>query len=258
MHQHINRFVYYCDKDGSVLSQDTVPFEPAVAIMNEWRYSYGQKSDWSGFTDNYSGYRILRTNNMFYPVYVVDAARYDKNLNWREVDGFLNNWSNQDELCAGLGKAFLVIAAKISLYLFRAYPQYLEGPRGNSDWRHNNEDVYFNYKNGRYAFEQMAQMICQYLGVTYRPSGNVRDSYGLLYFPSSELANEVLYSLAYALWYDYDGARNRWRVNWDYVNKYGGLYSADYPNTSLYEGLTDSFHTYDEILELTDRFRRQY
>ena len=71
-------------------------------------------------------------------------------------------------------------------------------------------------------------------------------------------AKAAISSLAYALWYDKDGARNRWRVNWDYVNKYGGLYSANHPNTSLYEGLTESFHTYDEILELTDRFRRQY
>ena len=257
MHNYIDRYVYYFDKDARILSKDVVPFEPAVVIMNEWRYNHGQSNTWAGFTDNYAGYRTLRTNRMFYPVYVIDAAKYDTRLNWRDADAALNDWYNPDELCAGPGKAFLVIAAKVSLYLFQAYPQYLEGPSGNKNWR-GNDDVYFNYRNGSGAFEQMARMICQYLGVTYRPSGDVKDSYGVLYSPAYDLANEALYSLAYALWYDYDGARARWKVNGDYLRKYDGLKDVSYPDTALYDALKESFGTYNSILELSARFQRQY
>ena len=179
MHQHIDRFVYYYDKDGSVLSEKTVPFEPAVAIINEWRYNYGQASSWAGITQSYPMERALRNNKMFYPVYVLDAAKYAVNWDWAKISANLTDWDNPDELCAGLGKAFLVMTAKIALYLFQTFPQYLVGPRGNKDWRQN-EDVYYDYKNGDVAFRRMVKWLCEYFGVTYRESCKVKDSYGLL------------------------------------------------------------------------------
>ena len=250
-------YVYYFDKDTQRLSDDCIPYEPSVAMLNSL-----VGTPWS--TSPYEVERFFSREPSFYGLYILNGIKMSEHSDWKwaEIDLKLNKWENQT-YSAPLGHAFLVMCAKVTLYLWKLYPQYLMGSRSGANYRNNNDDIYFDYKKAPWAYEDIIKMLCKYLGVTYRPSGKLAERIsnysGTIYSPAATACDEALYSLAYALWYDCDGARDRWRVPGEYLRKYDKFDGDHHYEIGLfYEELKKSFETFAAIVQLNDRFARQY
>ena len=248
-------YIYVFDGTKKLLDERCIPYEPSVAMLNTL-----VGTPWS--TDSYEVERFFSREPSFYGLYVLNGIKMREHSDWKwaEIDLGLTNWVKQT-YSSSLGHAFLTMCAKVTLYLWKLYPQYLTGSRSGDNYRNDNDEIYFNYQKAPWAFEDIVKRLCSYLGVTYRPSGRMEENtkYGRIFAPAGTACEEALYSLAYALWYDRDGARDRWRVPGDYVRKYD-KFDGDhhYESGLFYEELKKSFETFAAIVQLNDRFSRQY
>lgn len=255
---YLDEYICFFDQSAPLLSERHIPYHPTIVVANamkELPYVFG----------SYEMERTFRRTALLYPLYVIAGAKHyclsgKSGWNWAEIDLRLNAWSLSDDDGTALGKAFLVLGAKIQLYTWSVYPQYLFGERGED--KSHNVDIYFRYDaGGRRIFEDIVESMCRYLGVTHRPTGKPEKEYGTnktIYFPADTIAAEALYSLAYALWYDCDGARARWGVKPEHIARYDGLTSVSYPARALYDSLVEAYSSYAAILRLNEYFKRQY
>lgn len=249
-------YIYSIDGTAPKLGQWAIPFEPSIAMINDLG-----NGDWSAVTNLYAYSR----NDAFYPVYILDRllrAGVDDG-SWANIDSKLNALYPATG-ATSLGHAFLVLGVKASVYLWKLYPQYITGSRFGADYRKYGDKLLFDYKKNPNAYIDIVQRLCNYLGVTYRSSGNLEKKFVSHYdrtilYPVKAACHEALYSLAYALWYDYDGARSRFGVTFDHVKKYDKLMGTPYTASGFYENgfcddLQEAFDVYDAILNLSDRF----
>lgn len=250
-------YVYYFDGTSKILSDTCIPYEPSVAMLNTL-----VGTPWSA--SPYAVERFFSREESFYGLYVLNALQRSDHEDWKwaEIDLGLTNW-NKKTYSTSLGHAFLVMCAKVTLYLRRLYPQYLTGSRSGANYRNDNDEIYFDYKKASWAFEDIVKMLCKYLGVTYRPSGKLKESIspygGTIYYPASTACYEALYSLAYALWYDRDNARSNWCIPLEYIKKFERLDGdPHYQSGIFFEELKKSFSTFASIVQLNTPFSRSY
>lgn len=249
-------YINSIDGNAPKLGKSTIPFEPSVAMINDLN-----GGDWSAITNFYAYSR----NDSFYPVYILDnLMRENTDVGyWSDIDNKLNSLYLAPG-ATSLGHAFLVMSAKAAVYLWKLYPNCLTGNRFGKDYRKYGDNVIFEYRKNPDAFIDIVRRLCSYLGVTYYPSGKLEKDYvmntpGTILYPAKAACCEALYSLAYALWNDYDYARSRFGVTWQHVQKYNKLMGTPYTASGFYENgfcddLQDAFCTYDSILKLSERF----
>ena len=188
MGRTINHYIYAFGKDTSFGSY-SVPYHPLFVLVKSYF-----RNDWHGNSE-YVDKRALQFNYLTYPLYVMDCL--DKDDDKVAVDKRLTDWKIADGTT--LGNAFVVVLAKAALYY-------------NGAMRINNPSRYTGSGRGMVDSEtkglQLVKKLCAYLCVAYRP-------YNDSYYGKDECltaaggAKAAISSLAYALWYDKDGARTR-------------------------------------------------
>ena len=225
----IHQWIHQFDASAPLLGVYTPPYHPLVLLVNgyfanDWRVKSARQ-------DN--SRRLLRDTALTYPLYAL--ACYD-DANAQDIDKHLSTWSIANG--TALGNAFIVLGVKSSLYfgtLHRAQLTYDYKVKLNLDAK------------GIAAYTDVVKRLCAYLGIAMvrcdTQDIDAADAAG-------NAVREALYSLSHALGRNTDDARARFKMPYESLN-YATL-------SALYKGMCDAYATYDNVLELSARFQKQY
>ena len=257
----IKRCIHFFDGDGKILDKTHVPYNPLIVLFNH-------DAEHKGTDYYFDQERLLSRDKLFYPIYLLRYMK--KDWDWMRENGNLDKW---DPDSSPLGTAMIVMGVKVVLYCAYRYDYLLHMEKNLGSSYYGKNYFHFNY-SGQQAFDDMVKRLCDYLGVTYRGQSpyfpiHIHGRYGQIEKDPNltdvtyTVVYEALYSLAYALWYNKDGARDRWRVDLAYLKKYDELTNEDYAvrgrpvssDESFYGALKSAYSTVNAVLEINEAFQ---